>query len=154
VCSGVKSILDVAASLERLETLNVGVVGYRTDRFPGFYLTDSGHRLEFRVESAQEVAAVLAARRTLRMASALVVANPLPSGQALDPGLHDRLLTEGLAAADAASVSGKDVTPFLLEWFHRHSAGASQAANTAIILANASLAGQIAAASAPAPIPA
>ena len=76
VCAGVKSILDVAATLERLETLNVGVVGYRTDRFPGFYLTDSGHPVEFRVESAPEVAAVMAARRALGVGAALVVGQP------------------------------------------------------------------------------
>ena len=154
VCAGVKSILDVTATLERLETLNVGVVGFRTDRFPGFYLTDSGHLVEFRVDSAQEVAAVLTARRALRLTSALVVANPLPPEQALPPDLHERLLTGGLAAAQTAGVSGKDVTPFLLEWFHRESSGASLTANVAIILANAALAGDVAVAAAPPPIPA
>ncbi len=154
VCAGVKSILDVAATLERLETLSVGVLGYGTDRFPGFYLTDSGHPVEFRVDSPREVAAVLAARRVLDLRAALVVANPLPPDQALDPQLHQRVLAGGLAAADAAGVTGKAVTPFLLEYFHRESAGASLAANVAIILANAALAGRIAAAAAPEPIPA
>jgi pseudouridine-5'-phosphate glycosidase len=154
VCAGVKSILDVAATLERLETLNVGVVGYRTDRFPGFYLSDSGHPVEFRVESPAQVAAVLAARRVLGLGAALVVANPLPADQALDPQLHDRILTEALAAARAAGVTGKDVTPFLLEYFHRSSAGASLTANVAIILANAALAARIAVAAAPQPVPA
>jgi pseudouridylate synthase len=153
VCAGVKSILDIAATLERLETLNVGVVGYGTDRFPGFYLTDSGHPVEFRVDTPQEVAAVVAARRALDLGAALVVANPLPPEQALDPVLHDRLLTGGLAAADEAGITGKDVTPFLLEYFHRESAGASLTANVAIILANAGLAGRIADAAAPQPIP-
>ncbi len=154
VCAGVKSILDVAATLERLETLNVGIVGYGTDRFPGFYLTDSGHPVEFRVDSPEEVAAVLAARRALDLGAALVVANPLPPDQALDPGLHDRVLAGGLAAAHDAGISGKAVTPFLLEYFHRESRGASLAANVAIILANATLAGRIAVAAAPQPIPA
>ncbi len=154
VCAGVKSILDVAATLERLETLNVGIVGYGTDRFPGFYLTDSGHAVEFRVDSPEEVAAVLAARRALDLGAALVVANPLPPDRALDPGLHDRVLTGGLAAAHDAGITGKAVTPFLLEYFHRESGGASLAANVAIILANATLAGRIAVAAAPQPIPA
>ena len=154
VCAGVKSILDVAATLERLETLNVGIVGYGTDRFPGFYLTDSGHPVEFRVDSPEEVAAVLAARRALDLGAALVVANPLPPDLALDPGLHDRVLTGGLAAAHDAGITGKAVTPFLLEYFHRESGGASLRANVAIILANATLAGRIAVAAAPQPIPA
>ena len=107
VCAGVKSILDVGATLERLETLNVGVVGYRTDRFPGFYLTDSGHPVEHRVESPDEVAAVMAARRALDLDAALVVANPLPPDQALDPAQHDAVLAAGLAAATRAGVTGK-----------------------------------------------
>jgi pseudouridine-5'-phosphate glycosidase len=148
VCAGVKSILDVGATLERLETLNVGVVGYRTDRFPGFYLTDSGHPVELRVESPQEVAAIMAARRGLQLDAALVVANPLPPPQALDPATHDAVLTGGLDAAHAAGVTGKAVTPFLLDYFHRESHGASLVANIAIILANAELAGQVAVAAA------
>ena len=154
VCAGVKSILDVAATLERLETLNIGLLGYRTARFPGFYLTDSGHPLEFRVESPAEVAAVMAARAGLQLGSALLVANPLPVADALDAGLHDRVLTAGLAAASAQGIGGKDVTPFLLEWFHRETGGASLTANIRIILNNADLAARIAVAAAPAPVPA
>jgi pseudouridine-5'-phosphate glycosidase len=152
VCAGVKSILDVRATLERLETLNVGLLGYGTDRFPGFYLADSGEPLEFRVDSPAEVAAVMAARTALGVASALVVANPLPEAEALDVGLHDRVLAEGLAAAAAHGVTGKDVTPYLLERFHRETSGASLAANVAIILANARLAARIAVAAAPPPL--
>jgi pseudouridylate synthase len=144
VCAGVKSILDVGATLERLETLNVAVVGYRTDRFPGFYLADSGHPVELRVESPAEVAAVMAARRALDLDTALVVANPLPADQALDQAEHDAVLGAGLAAAHDAGVTGKAVTPFLLERFHRDSHGASLTANIAIILANADLAARIA----------
>jgi pseudouridylate synthase len=151
VCAGVKSILDVGATLERLETLNVAVVGYRTDRFPGFYLTDSGYGLEHRVDAPQDVARVAAARQALGLSAALVVANPLPPDQALDPATHDAVLAAGLAAADAAGVTGKDVTPFLLDWFHRATGGASLTANVDLVLANAALAGQIAAAAAPAP---
>jgi pseudouridylate synthase len=148
VCAGVKSILDVGATLERLETLNVGVVGYRTDRFPGFYLTDSGYPVDLRVESPEDVAAIMAARRALDLDSALVVANPLPPEQALDQAQHDAVLAAGLAAARDAGVAGKAVTPFLLERFHRDSGGASLTANIAIILANAGLAAQIAVAAA------
>lgn len=145
VCSGVKSILDVPATLERLETLGVPVLGYRTEAFPGFYLTDSGHRVEWRVDTPAEVAAVMRARVGLGTAErALVLANPLPADEQLDPGLHDRLLRSGLAAAAAAGVRGKDVTPFLLDFFHRESGGASLAANVRIILRNAALAAQVA----------
>ena len=145
VCSGVKSILDVPATLERLETLGVPVLGYRTEAFPGFYLTDSGHRVEWRVDTPAEVAAVMRARVGLGTADrALVLANPLPADEQLDPGLHDRLLRSGLAAAATAGVRGKDVTPFLLDFFHRESGGASLAANVRIILRNAALAAQVA----------
>jgi pseudouridine-5'-phosphate glycosidase len=147
VCAGVKSILDVAATLERLETLNVGVLGYRTDRFPGFYLRDSGHPLDWRVDSASEVAAVLRARVELGTdAYGLVLANPVAPQDELDRELHDRVLASGLAAASEAGVRGKDVTPFLLDWFHRETSGASLATNVALVLNNARLAAEVAAA--------
>jgi pseudouridine-5'-phosphate glycosidase len=146
VCAGVKSILDVAATLERLETLNVGVLGYRTHRFPGFYRADSGHPLDWRVESAAEVAAVLRARELLGTdAYGMVLANPIPSADELDAELHDRVLRGGLAAADAAGIHGKEVTPFLLDYFHRETHGASLAANVALVLSNARLAAEVAA---------
>jgi pseudouridine-5'-phosphate glycosidase len=145
VCAGVKSILDVAATLERLETLGVAVLGFGTDDFPGFYLRDSGHRLDWRVETVAEVAGVMRARESLGTARrGLVVANPLPERDQLDPALHGRLLMAGLAAASDAGISGKDVTPFLLEFFHRESGGLSLTANILIILRNAALAAEIA----------
>jgi pseudouridine-5'-phosphate glycosidase len=145
VCAGVKSILDVAATLERLETLGVAVLGFCTDDFPGFYLRNSGHRLDWRVESAAEIASVMRAREALGTARrGLVVANPLPENEQLDPALHERLLVAGLAAAAADGISGKDVTPFLLEFFHRESGGQSLTANIRIILRNAELAATIA----------
>lgn len=147
VCSGVKSILDIGATCERLETLNVGVIGYRTDRFPAFYLADSGHPVGWRVDTPAEVAAVLHARRRLGLDGyGLVLANPIPPGAELDRALHDRVLTAALAAAARAGVRGKDITPFLLDFFHRETRGASVAANIALVLANARLAGEVAAA--------
>jgi len=146
VCAGVKSILDVAATLERLETLNIGVLGYRTDRFPGFYLADAGHPVSWRVESPAEVADVLRARDELGTdVYGMVLANPIAAADELDRALHDRVLASGLAAAAAASVSGKDVTPFLLDWFHRETHGASLTANVALVRSNALLAAQVAA---------
>lgn len=148
VCSGVKSILDVPATLERLESLNVGVIGYGTDRFPGFYLTDSGVALEWRVNTPAEIAAIAQARRALDIRGALVVANPLPEDLQLDPELHDRTLTEGLALAHEHGIRGKAVTPYLLDYFHRSTGGASLEVNTEIILRNAELAAAIAVAGA------
>jgi pseudouridine-5'-phosphate glycosidase len=147
VCAGVKSILDVGATIERLETLNVGVLGYRTDRFPGFYLRDSGHPLFWTAPDPQFVAGVLHAQDTLGTASyGLLLANPIDPADELDRELHDRTLQAGLAAATAAGVSGKDVTPFLLDFFHRETQGASLAANVALVRSNARLAGEVAAA--------
>jgi pseudouridine-5'-phosphate glycosidase len=145
VCAGVKSILDVGATLERLETIGVAVVGYGTDRFPGFYRPDSGHLLDWRVDTPEEVAAIMAARTALATdRSALVVANPVAEDNALPAALHDRVLAEGLALAEKVGVRGKDVTPFLLAHFHQATAGASLVVNVDLVLANASLAGHIA----------
>jgi pseudouridine-5'-phosphate glycosidase len=147
VCAGVKSILDVAATLERLETLGVGVIGYRTDQFPGFYLADSGHPVGWRVDTPSEVADVLRARRRVGTDGyGLVLVNPIAPGDEMDRALHDRVLTAGLAAADTQGVRGKDVTPFLLDFFHRETHGASLAANVALVLSNARLAAEVAAA--------
>jgi pseudouridine-5'-phosphate glycosidase len=149
VCAGVKSILDVAATLERLETLNVTVAGYGTDAFPGFYLRDSGCPVPWRVESPDEVAALMRARDSLGLDTrAIVVANPLPGDEQLDAALHDRVLRESLDAAAAAGIAGRDVTPFLLDRFHRETGGASLDANVRLVLRNAELAGRIAVAAA------
>jgi pseudouridine-5'-phosphate glycosidase len=146
VCAGVKSILDVSATLERLETLSIGVLGYRTDRFPGFYLRDSGWPVPARVDEPAAVAAVLRAQDQLGTARfGLVLANPIAAADELDPDLHERTLTAGLAAAAAARVTGKDLTPFLLDFFHRETSGASLRANVALVLANARLAAEVAA---------
>jgi len=148
VCSGVKSILDVGATLERLETLGVTVLGYRTDRFPGFYLHDSGYPAPWRVDSPDEVAAVLAAGRSLGAGGAVVVANPLPPDEQLDPELHDRVVSAGLAAASAAGVTGKEMTPFLLDFFHTETGGESLEANVRLVIRNAELGARVALAAA------
>ena len=145
VCAGVKSILDVEATLERLETLNVTLLGYQTDRFPGLYLTDSGFPVPWRVDTPQEVADVAHARAELGL-GAIVVANPID--EPLDAALHERVLLEGLEAAAREGVRGKDVTPFLLGRFHSETDGASLAANVRLVLRNAALAAQIARATA------
>jgi pseudouridine-5'-phosphate glycosidase len=148
VCAGVKSILDVGATLERLETLNVTLLGYGTDAFPGFYLSDSGFRVPWRVDAPDEVAAVMAARAVVGHAGAIIVANPLAPDEQLDIEQHDRVLTAALEAAAAANVTGKDITPFLLDFFHRETGGASLDVNVRLVRRNAGLAARIAAAAA------
>lgn len=148
VSAGVKSVLDIAATLERLETLSVPVVGYGTDEFPSFWLASSGHRLDWRVDSAEEVAAILRAQDAWRAdgvgAQGLVVANPIPLEQQWDPAEHDRVLAEALAAADVAGVRGKAVTPFLLKYIVGASDGASLEVNLDIARGNVRVAAEIA----------
>jgi pseudouridylate synthase len=143
ICAGVKSILDVPATLERLETLAISLVGYKTTAFPGFYLTDSGYILEHRVDSPAEIAAIIKARKEVgTLSKALVVANPVV--KEMDKARHDEILKSGLEKAEKQGVVGKNVTPFLLEHFHTTSKGESLAINTEIIKANCLLGAQIA----------
>jgi pseudouridine-5'-phosphate glycosidase len=143
ICAGVKSILDVPATLERLETLAISLVGYQTNAFPGFYLTDSGYTVEHRVDTPEEIAAVIKARKEVgTLSKALVVANPVV--KEMEKSRHDEILKSGLERADKEGVTGKAVTPFLLEHFHTTSKGESLAINTEIIKANCLLGAQIA----------
>ena len=145
VCAGVKSILDVAATLERLETYAIGVLGYKTKRFPGFYLTDSGFELEYQVDTPAEIAAIMKSRYSMGTdKNSLIVANPVLNQ--MNKELHDRLLDSGLKAAAANNIHGKETTPFLLEYFHTESKGESLRVNIDIIKSNSALAAQIAAA--------
>jgi pseudouridine-5'-phosphate glycosidase len=147
VCSGAKSILDVPATLEYLETLGVPVVGFRTRRFPGFYLTDSGSTLDWDVEDEVEAAQLITSLRRLGPeGSGLVIANPVAHEEQLDPQLHDRVLEESLDELKHRGIRGRDVTPFLLDRFQRETKGESLRVNKQIIRNNARLATQIAAA--------
>ena len=147
VCAGVKSILDVGATLERLETLAIGLVGYRTSSFPGFYLTDSGFTLEHRVDSVAEIAAIRTARVLLQTNhAALIVANPVV--KEMNRARHNEILASGLARAKIEEITGKSVTPFLLEHFHATSEGESLRVNIDIIKSNSALASDIAVANA------
>ena len=143
VCAGVKSILDVGATLERLETLAIGLVGYKTNHFPGFYLTDSGFTIEHQVNSAEEIAQIIHARQALKTdAHALIVANPV--AKEMDRVRHDAILISGLEGATKNGITGKAVTPFLLEHFHTASEGESLKVNIEIIKSNSALAADIA----------
>jgi pseudouridine-5'-phosphate glycosidase len=144
VSAGVKAILDIPATLERLESLGVAVVGYRTTRFPAFWLADSGCDLDWQVDSPDEIAAIMAARSALGEQSALLVANPLPTDQQLDPELLNRVLAEALRAAKDEGIRGKAVSPFLLDYIVRATGGASLTVNLRLARSNITLAGQIA----------
>jgi pseudouridine-5'-phosphate glycosidase len=144
VSGGVKSILDIGATLERLETLSVTVLVYGTDRFPAFWLTDSGFTVESAITSPGEIAEIMHAADALALPGGILVANPLPETAQLDPAVHDRLLAEALEAASTASVRGKDITPFLLDYIHEHTDRTSVAVNLDIVRGNCKLGAEIA----------
>ncbi len=143
VCAGVKAILDIPATLERLETLSVAVVGYQTRRFPAFWLTDSGYDLDWRVDSPAEIADIMAARDALGEQSALLVANPLPPEEQLDPAALSEALAEALHAADEQGVRGKAVSPFLLDRILQVTGGTSLEVNLRLAMSNVRLASKI-----------
>jgi pseudouridine-5'-phosphate glycosidase len=144
VSAGVKSVLDISATLERLETLSVPVVGYRTRIFPSFWLTESAFDLDWSVDSVAEVAAIMKAQDELGHGQGIVVANPIPKDQQWDPAEHDRVLLEALAAADAAGMHGKAVTPFLLDYIVGASDGRSLEVNLDLARNNVRVAAEIA----------
>ncbi|MET0297337.1 MAG: pseudouridine-5'-phosphate glycosidase [Microbacterium sp.] len=144
VSAGVKSLLDIPLTLERLETLNLAVVGYRTTDYPGFYISDSGYDLEYSVDSADEIARIVGIRDALGIASTLLVANPVPEDRQLSPALHDDVLARALSEADAQGVSGHDTTPFLLDFMQRETGGRSLDVNVEVYRGNVSLGADIA----------
>ncbi len=145
VCAGAKSILDLPLTLEVLETHGVPVLGYRTDEFPSFYSRTSGLGVDARVESPEEVAAVLSARAELGIDGGVVVANPIAPEHEIDRVTLDAWTATALAEAAHAGVHGKDVTPFLLTRLHDLSAGATEEANKQLVWSNARVAARIAA---------
>jgi len=144
VCSGAKSILDLPATLERLETLGVPVVGYRTDRLPGFLSADSGLPVPTRAEGAAEIAAIYRAHRALGRPGAVVVVQPPPADRALPAALVDGAVSRAVERARAAGVRGGASTPFLLGEVERETGGRSLGVNLALLERNAALAGEIA----------
>jgi len=144
VSAGVKSVLDIAATLERLETLSVPVVGYGTKIFPSFWLRESEYELDWSVDTAAQIAAIMKSQDELGHGQGIVVANPIPLAQQWDPTEHDRVLIEALAAADEAGVTGKAVTPFLLLYIVKASGGRSLEVNLDLARNNVRVAGDIA----------
>ena len=144
VCAGAKSILDLPATLERLETLGVSVLGYRTEEFPGFFTSRTGLVVPAVAESAAQIAAAYRASRSLGRPSALLVVQPPPAGTALDPAVVESAVAHALESARAAGVRGAAVTPFLLAAVERETGGRSLATNLALLESNAALAAEIA----------
>lgn len=144
VSAGAKSILDIGLTLERIETLNLAVVGYRTTQYPGFYVSDSGFPIEHQVESPEEVARIAAARDSLGLRGSVLVANPVATDEQMDPTLHGEVLTAALTAAAERGISGKEATPFLLDYIATSTSGESMRANLAAYRGNVELGAQIA----------
>lgn len=144
VSAGVKSVLDIAATLERLETYSVPVIGLGTTVFPSFWLRESAFTLDWSVDSPADVAAVMVAHDALGHRQGIVVANPVPADQAWEREEHDRVLAEAFAAAERAGVTGKAVTPFLLGTIVELSEGRSLEVNLDLARNNVRVAGEIA----------
>ena len=144
VSSGAKAVLDIHATLERFESLSVPIVGYRTNAYPGFYVADSGFEVAHRIESPEDAATIYATQRALELPTALLVGNPVPTDQQLDPSLLDGVVEKAWAALDEQGISGQGVTPFLLDFIRRETGDASLDANVALYRNNVLLASQIA----------
>jgi pseudouridine-5'-phosphate glycosidase len=144
ISAGVKSILDIGATLERLETLNVAVLGFGTTQFPGFYVRDSGFEISYSVNTPEEAARVVKARNALDVGSAIVLANPIAEELQLDTDVHAAVLEEALAAAGRESIAGNDTTPFLLDYIQRATGGRSLDVNVDVYRGNVALGGAVA----------
>lgn len=144
VSSGAKAVLDIHATLERFETLSVPIVGYKTNSYPGFYVVDSGFKLANRVDSADDVATIFQTMRDLELPQAILVGNPVPTDQQLDPSLLDGVIERAWRAVEDGKIEGQQVTPFLLDFIRRETNDASLDANVALYLNNARVAADIA----------
>ncbi len=136
VSSGAKAILDIAATLERFESLSIPVVGYRTERYPGFYVVDSGHDLTARVDEPADVATMVATQKALGIDSAILVANPIPADEQLDPTELEAVLAEAWEMAERQGIHGQASTPFLLDYIRQATDGRSLDANVALYYNN------------------
>jgi len=144
VCAGVKSILDIALTLEYLETAGVPVVGYGTDEFPAFYTRRSGLKVEYRLDRAEEIARMLDAKWGMGLSGGAVIANPIPEAFAMDAALINRAIESALAEAKKLGIRGKETTPFLLAKIKELTGGDSLDSNIQLVYANARLAAEIA----------
>lgn len=144
ISSGAKAVLDIPATLERFETLSVPVVGYRTSRYPGFYVVDSGYGVDRRVESPRDIATMMQTQRGLGLEAGLLVGNPVPEDEQLDPALLDGVVQAAWNAAEERHIHGQAMTPFLLDFIRQQTGGASLDANVALYRNNVRLATEVA----------
>jgi pseudouridine-5'-phosphate glycosidase len=144
VCAGAKSILDIGLTLEYLETNGVPVVGYQTDELPAFYTRKSGFKVDYRVDSAKELAAALKAKWALGLNGGIIVANPVPAEFEMDYNTITKAIDEAVAAADVAGIKGKESTPYLLAKVKELTGGNSLDANIHLVYNNARVAGELA----------
>jgi len=144
VAAGVKSVLDIPATLERLESLSVPVIGWQTKEFPAFWLNKSGYQLDWSLDTVEEIAQAMASQDELGHGQGIVIANPIPLEKQWDPEEHDRVLEIAFKAAEAAGIHGKAVTPFLLGFIVEESKGKSLEVNLDLARNNVALAGRIA----------
>lgn len=144
VCAGAKSILDLGLTLEYLETHGVPVVGYQTGQFPAFFTRDSGFAVDHTANAADEIARLLKTKWSLGLDGGVVIANPIPEAFAMSRSDIDTAIEQALAEADAQGVTGKRITPFLLDRVNAMTSGKSLAANIELVLNNARLASSIA----------
>lgn len=144
VCAGAKSILDLPRTKEYLETLGVSIVGYQTDAFPDFYTRDSGLKVDYRVDTTQDIAKIIQTKEELGFKAGLIIANPIPSEYEMEPKYIRSKINEALDRSIKEGVKGKDVTPFLLAALHHDTEGKSVVANKALVFNNSRLAAKIA----------
>jgi pseudouridine-5'-phosphate glycosidase len=144
VSAGVKSILDIGLTLEYLETLGVPVIGFKTDEFPAFYTTESGYKVNYRLDSPQEIAEAVSVKRKLNLNGGIIIANPVPEEYSMDKKVIDEAIVTALNTAGEKGIKGKDVTPFLLSEIKNITKGKSLESNIKLVLNNAKLASEIA----------
>jgi len=144
VCAGVKSVLDIGRTLEYLETSGVPVIGFQTDTFPAFYTRDSGFPVDYRIEHPEEVAKIMRTKWELSLGGGMIIANPIPKENELDPREIDTVIEDALQEMGVQGITGKNVTPFLLARIAQKTGGKSLQANIQLVLNNAALAAKIA----------
>lgn len=144
VCAGAKSILDIGLTLEYLETQGVPVLGYQTEHFPAFYSRESGFACNYKVDSADEVARILAEKKELGLEGGTIIANPIPEQFALPAAEIEQAIRKALDEAEEKNIGGKEVTPFLLSTLGNITAGRSLSANIELVKNNARVGVQIA----------
>ena len=144
VSAGVKSILDIGLTLEYLETLGVPVIGYNTDEFPAFYTRESGHRVNYNLDTPEKIGSMIKTKWELGLNGGVIVANPIPHEFSMDKNKIDDAIEAALKKADEKNIKGKDVTPFLLGEIKNITGGTSLDSNIKLVLNNAKLAAQVA----------